>query len=78
MARLVRAARLAELRMRLAAALDALVSHAAVGLVLVAAALTAVKIAPRFSGRMAWDVIAGAALSVLAGVAYAASRKLPR
>lgn len=78
LARLSRLSGRAETRMRLSAGLSAFVTHLAIALVAVAATLGILKTVPGFSGRIARDVLAGAALSVVIGTAWAASRRLPK
>jgi hypothetical protein len=76
--RIARAARTTELRMRGAAALEALVSMTALSLVAVALAFTLAKIVPGFAMRWAIDVVVGAGIAIAASTAYAASRRLPK
>ena len=64
--------------MRLGTGFGALVSHLAIALVAIAAALGLLKTVPGFPGFVARDIVAGAALSVAIGTAWAASRRLPR
>lgn len=78
LARLRKLARRVEARMRISAALDALVSLVGLGLIVTVAALALVKIVPGFPARLARDIVAGATLSAVAGTACAASRRLPK
>jgi hypothetical protein len=64
--------------MRVAAAVDALVSTLAVALIAVAVALTLHKVAPGFSARSVIDVMVAAALAAVAAAVYAAMRRLPK
>jgi hypothetical protein len=75
--RVARAARRTELRMRAGAALDALVSTAAISLVAVAVALTLTKVAG-VSPRALWDVVMGAVVASFLSAAWAGSRRLPK
>jgi hypothetical protein len=63
--------------MRLGTALDALVSTAAVSLVVVALCLTLAKVWPGFPAGGVRDVVAGALLAVVARTTLASVRKLP-
>src|SRR5258705_9900742 len=75
--RVARAARRTELRMRAAAALDAVVSTTAIALVAVAIVLTAHKVAG-VSTRALRDVVVGAILAVVLSALWAATRRIPQ
>ncbi|HEX9297464.1 MAG TPA: hypothetical protein VF881_16595, partial [Polyangiaceae bacterium] len=76
--RIARAARRTELRMRMRAGIDALVTMSALSLLALAVALTLAKIVPGFPLRWVRDVAAGALIATIGRTAYAASRRLPK
>jgi hypothetical protein len=77
MLRIARAARRTELRLRAAAALDALVSTLAVSLVAIALAITLAKVWPGFPREGVRDVVAGALLAIIATTILRLMRRLP-
>jgi hypothetical protein len=76
--RIARAARHAQGRARVMAALDGLFSTLAVALLAVATALTLSKVVPGFSPRIVADVIAAAVAAALGAAVYTGTRPLPK